>query len=48
MTVGKTTGCSRVIAQSTLLNLRSGKVFDVQIIVVRPSELNGWFDEQPS
>jgi hypothetical protein len=51
MTVGKTTSfdrCSRVIAQSTLLTLRSDKVFDVQIMIVRPSELNGWFDEQPS
>lgn len=50
MTVGKTTlfnGCSRVIAQSTLLKLRSDKVFDVQIMIVRLSELNGWFDEQP-
>ena len=51
MTVGKTTvfnRCSRVLAQSTLLNLRSDKVFDVQIMIVRLSELNGWFDEQPS
>ena len=50
MTVGKTTfnRCSRVIAQSTLLNLRSDKVFDVQIMIVRLSEVRGWFDEQPS
>jgi hypothetical protein len=48
MAVGKTTRCSRAIAQSTLLSLRSDKVFDVQIMIVRPSELNGWFDEQPS
>lgn len=37
---GKDNRCSRVIAQSTLLN-RSDKVFDVQIMIVHPSELNG-------
>lgn len=51
MTVGKTISLSKgaqgLLHNPRFLVLRSGKVFDVQIMIVHPSELNGEFEGQP-
>jgi hypothetical protein len=42
------TGAQGLLHNPRFLALRSGKVFDVQIMIVHLSELNGEFEGQPS